>query len=66
MIATDMSAADMIGYATDLFPMLADCKIVSQRVPADNAYELAMIRGMSCVVADMDKARELIAQTISD
>lgn len=66
MITTDMSNSDIIGYATDLFPMLADCTIVSQRVPADGEYYLAMIRNMSCIVADMDAARELLRETMSE
>lgn len=66
MITTDMSNADIIGYATELFPMLADCTITSQRVPADNGYSLATIRGMACVVADMDAARQLLKDTLSE
>ncbi len=66
MVATDMTNGDMIGYATDLFPMLAGCTIVSQRIPADDQYTLATIGGMSCVVADMDAARALIAETMKD
>ena len=64
MIATDMSSTEIIKLATELFPMLKDCTIISQRIPADGAYTLNTIRGMSCVVADMDAARELLEQTI--
>ena len=64
MIATDMSSTDIIKLATELFPMLRDCTIISQRIPADGAYTVNTIRGMSCVVADMDDARELLEQTI--
>ena len=64
MITTDMTNAEIIDYATDLFPMLADCTIVSQRVPADGDYYLATIREMSCVVADMDAARKLLEETM--
>ena len=63
MITTDMTNAEIIGYATELFPMLADCTIVSQRVPGDGAYSMATIKGMSCVVADMDAARKLLEKT---
>ena len=66
MITTDMTNAEIMDYATDLFPMLADCTIVSQRVPADGCYTTATIRGMSCVVADMDAARQLLAQTMGE
>lgn len=65
MITTDLSNAEIIDYATDLFPILADATIVSQRVPADGAYTLNSIRGMSCIVADMDAARKLLEETIS-
>jgi len=65
MVTTDMSNGDMIGYATELFPILADCTIASQRIPEDGAYELAIIREMSCVVADMDAARELVRRTMA-
>ena len=63
MIATDMSNKEIVKLATDLFPMLADCTIVSQRVPGDYDYDMKMIRGMSCVVADMDAARKLLEET---
>lgn len=66
MITTDLSNSEIIGYATELFPMLADCTVVSQRVPADGEYKLATIRGMSCVVADMDAARALLEETLAD
>lgn len=66
MITTNMTNSEIIGYATDLFPMLVDCTIISQRVPADGAYTLATIRDMSCVVADMDAARKLLAQTMGE
>ena len=66
MVTTDMSNKEMIALATDLFPMLADCTIVSQRIPADDTYHLAMIRGMSVIVADMDKQRELLKNSLTD
>ena len=64
MIATDMSQSEILKLAGELFPMLKDCTIISQRVPADGEYVYRTIRGMSCVVADMDAARELLKQTI--
>lgn len=65
MVTTDMTNGEMLAYATELFPVLEDCTIVSQRIPEDGAYELAMIRGMSCVVADMDAARALVERTLA-
>ena len=64
MVTTDMSNGEIIDLAVDLFPMLADCTIVSQRIPEGDSYELKTIQGMSCVVADMDAARELLRKTL--
>lgn len=66
MITTDLKNSEILDLAKDLFPMLADCTIVSQRVPADGTYYLAMINQQSCIVADMDAARQLLADTLSD
>ncbi len=66
MITTDMSNTQIISLATELFPMLADCTIASQRIPADEAYTMTMIDGMSVLVADMDAARELLKETLTD
>ena len=66
MITTDLSNAEIISLATELFPMLLDCTIVSQRVPADGEYHLAMVDGMSVIIADMDAARNLLKETIAD
>lgn len=64
MITTDMSNEQIIKYVKDLAPMLADCSIVSQRVPQDGKYYGATINQLSCIVADMDAARELLKQTM--
>lgn len=64
MITTDMSNLQIIGYALELFPMLKDVQIVSQRIPADGTYSGQMIRGMAVLVADMDAARALLEQTL--
>ena len=66
MITTDLSNSEIISYATELFPMLSECTIVSQRVPADGTYQTATIREMSCILADMDAARNLLRETMED
>ena len=66
MVTTDMTNKEMISLATELFPMLADCTVVSQRIPQDDTYHLAMIRGMSVIVADMDAQREFLKNTLAD
>ena len=64
MVTTDMKQAEIIGLATEVFPMLMKLEMVSQRIPADGAYRFATISGMSVVEADMDAARNLLEQTL--
>lgn len=64
MVTTDMSNGEILGYAAKVFPMFSGATITSQRVPANDAYYGAMIDGMSVLVADMDKTREMLQQTL--
>lgn len=64
MITTDMTPDEIVGYATELFPMLASANIVSQRVPIDGAYAGKRIDGKSVLVADMNATREFLQKTL--
>lgn len=64
MITTDMSNLQIIAYALELFPLLSEVDIVSQRIPADGTYSGQMIRGMAVLVADMDATRQLLEETL--
>lgn len=66
MVTTDMGNGEILNYATKVFPMLSGVSISSQRVPADGAYQGAMIDGMSVLVADMDKTRQMLTDTIGE
>lgn len=64
MITTDMTQAQIVGLATEIFPAMSDLQVVSQRIPADGAYTFGTISGMSVIQADMDAARRLLEQTL--
>lgn len=64
MVNTDLNAVEMVKYTMELFPILSKAEIISQRIPADNAYEGRKIDGMSVLVPDMEAARELLRSTI--
>jgi hypothetical protein len=66
MVSTDMGNVQILGYAAKIFPILSDATITSQRIPADGAYSGAMIDGMSVLVADMEKTRQLLRDTIGN
>lgn len=64
MVTTDMSYDQMTGYVMDFYPMLADCTIVTQRIPADGAYKMTMIDGMSVLLPDLVANRELLIDSL--
>ena len=47
-----------------LLPMLASVQLNTQYIPADNAYTLTMIRGMSVLLPDLEKNRQILFNTL--
>lgn len=64
-VTTDMTDSQITGYLTQLFPMLANCTVTSQRIPMDDAYTPTSIRGMSVLVPDLEKCREFLAESLT-
>ncbi len=64
MLTTDMTQTEIVGYTTELFPLLASAEIVSQRIPMDGAYANRKIDGRSVLVADMDAVRDFLEKTL--
>lgn len=66
MVTTNMTKDEIFGYVKELFPMLASAQIVTNRIPADDAYYPAKIREMSVLVPDIAKNAELLASIVSE
>ncbi len=66
LITTNMSQSELLSYAAELAPLLADTTLVSQRIPADGTYTLPTVNGMSVIKADMNAARELLEDTLGE
>lgn len=64
LMTTDMTNAEMIGYATDLLPMLASAELTSVHIPGDEDYYNATIRGMMVLVPDLEACREVLAEAL--
>lgn len=64
LITTDLSNAQILAYATELFPMLSTGSMTSSRVPAEDTYSLNTINGMSVIVADMYANRTILKETL--
>lgn len=67
LLTTDMDPfTEIPNLALRLFPILDELKIVTQRIPADDAYQFAWINEMSVLLPDLEANRKLLKQSMSD
>lgn len=64
MVTTDMTKKDITGYVMELFPLIADCEIVTQHIPVDDGYQNAVIGGMQVLVPDMTKNIQALVDSL--
>ena len=64
LMTTDMTNAQIVNYAMKVFPIVSKVEVSTFRVPADGAYYDAQIDGMSVLVPDLQKNRELLKEKI--
>lgn len=67
MLATDMSANQILNLALDMLPMLSELNVVSQRIPMDGKYSYANKNGASVITlssADVEAVRKLLMKTM--
>ncbi len=60
MLSTDLSNKQIIGYATELLPLLKDLTVESGAIPVQGHYEHAVIAGREVLIVDIDYARAQI------
>lgn len=68
LLTTDMTNAEILGYAVALAPILGEIEIVSQRIPMDGQYSFAEINGNFVIVlseSDYAASRKLLTDTVS-
>ena len=65
MVTTDMTQEMLASVLTRCLPILPQLEVRTQYIPEEGTYSYRKIRGMSVLVADMDKARDLLKKTIS-
>ena len=66
MVVTDMTNGEIISAATALAPIAGELEIISQRIPADGAYQFATINGNDVILPDFEAARKLLQETIGN
>lgn len=64
LVTTDMDSAQIDKYVLKLLPMLPSLQTKQLRVPADGAYYDDTINGMSVLVPDLEKNKELLQEAL--
>lgn len=61
MVTTDMSNKQILGYLTDIFPMLSGAKIKTQSIPAEGTYEYGYSdKGRSVLFVDFKANKDFL------
>ena len=66
MITTDLSKSEIVSYVMEFFPMLADVKIINQRVPVEGSYDMVMIDGSSVLRVNFNKNIQVLMESLED
>ena len=66
LVTTDLNQNEILSYTANLFPMLAECQIVTQQIPVQNGYYNATIRGMQVLVPHMDVNRQALIDSLNE
>lgn len=63
LVTTDMTNKEVVSYAMQVFPMISKIEdLGTYRVPADGAYQMTMIDGMSVLLPDLEASREMLEE----
>lgn len=67
LVSTDMTQKELLGLLFDIFPMLGSIQsLQTERIPTDGAYKMTMISGMSVLLPDLEKNRDLLKGIMSE
>ena len=65
MVTTDLSSGQMLGCLVECFPVITAGQLERLRIPANGAYEDALVNGQAVLVADMEANRQLLYTMIT-
>lgn len=67
LISTDMDNAEITSYIVELFPILADMKVQTQRIPGDKDYYNATLSsGAQVLMPDLEGCQQMLKDTIGE
>ena len=55
---------ELLGYALELYPTLAEASLVSHQVPAEGTWNYVTIRGMSVISVDLEENSLLLKELL--
>ncbi len=62
LLTTDMKSSDILNCAVQVFKILPELTIKTERIPADGAHKMTMIDGMSVLLPDLDKNHKILSE----
>lgn len=65
MITTDLEDSEIVNYALEVFPMLPELTIISQRIPVDDGYKSTYVDGNAVLLPDLAKNREALKKVMT-
>lgn len=65
LVTTDFSKADLASYTWMVIPMLGSAEIKMQAIPAEGAFSYQTIDGMSVIVPDFEKNKQVLKDSLT-
>lgn len=62
LLTTDLTDAQILGFAMEAFPLLPELELKTQQIPGEGTYRMTKIRGMSVIVPNLEKNREILKE----
>ena len=62
LLTTDMKSSDMLNSAVQVFKMLPELTIQTERIPADGAYTMTRVNGMSVLLPKLEKNHKILSE----
>ena len=66
MITTDLTTSEIFGYAIEMIPLLNELTISTVQIPAEGAYRMTMIRGMSVLLPNLEENNKILADLMKE
>ena len=64
LVATDLTNAQILSYALELFPLLSGSTVIQQRIPIEGSYQLCYVGAMSVVLPDIEMNHQFLVDTL--